>query len=72
MSTTDKELKAFTVSVDADTCTVAINGTRYVYQSYDYSGYKLKGKFDEIAKHSQGKAVQWIKSVAKVVDKYGG
>ena len=50
-------------------CTVAINNTRYVYRC-SMSGYMLKAKVEEIAKHSPGQAIQWIKENAEVIDKY--
>ncbi len=66
-----KEIDAFVVAWSDYDCTICINGTRYVYQSYSYSGYVLKSKFEGMAKHSPGRAIQWIKENARVTAKYG-
>ena len=50
-------------------CTVAINNKRYVYRS-NIPGYKIKEKVEVILKHSPGKAIQWLKGNAEVIDKY--
>lgn len=63
-------LEAIVVAWNSYSCTVAINGTRYVYRSYSIPGFKLKSTFEGIAKHSPGKAVQWIKGNAEMIDKY--
>ena len=50
-------------------CTVAINNKRYVYRS-SIPGYKIKETVEGISKHSPGKAIQWLKENAEVIDKY--
>ena len=50
-------------------CTVAINSKRYVYRS-SMPGYKIKETVEGISKHSAGKAIQWLKENAEVIDKY--
>ena len=50
-------------------CTVAINNKRYVYRS-SMPGYKIKETVEGISKHSPGKAIQWLKENAEVIDKY--
>ena len=51
-------------------CTILINNIKYVYRNYNIPGYKLKYIFEKIAKYSPGKALQWIKENAEVIDKY--
>ena len=50
-------------------CTVAINNKRYVYRS-SIPGYKIKETVEGISRHSPGKAIQWLKENAEVIDKY--
>ena len=50
-------------------CVVVINKTRYVYRS-SIPGYKIKEKVEGILKYSPGKAIQWLKENAEVIDKY--
>ena len=68
MNTKDEPYVAVVAYSNSD-CTVAINNTRYVYRR-SMAGYMLKAKVEEIAKHSPGKAIQWIKENAEVIDKY--
>ena len=57
------------VSYSSSDCVVAINNRRYVYRS-SIPGYKIKEKVEGISKHSPGKAIQWLKENAEVIDKY--
>ena len=57
------------VSYSNSDCVVAINNRRYVYRS-SIPGYKIKEKVEGILKHSSGKAIQWLKENAEVIDKY--
>ena len=68
MNTKDEPYVTVVAYSNSD-CTVAINNTRYVYRS-SLSGYMLKATVEEIAKQSPGKAIQWIKENAEVIDKY--
>lgn len=69
MESTRDEMFAYVVAYSNSDCTVNIDGTRYVYRG-SMSGIKLKETFESIAKYSQGKAVNWIKENATVIDKY--
>ena len=68
MSTKEVPFVAVVAYSNSD-CTVAINNTRYVYRS-SIPGYKIKEKVEGILKHSPGKAIQWLKENAEVIDKY--
>lgn len=57
------------VSYSSSDCVVAIDNKRYVYRS-TIPGYKIKEKVEGILKHSPGKAIQWLKENAEVIDKY--
>lgn len=57
------------VSYSSIDCVVAIDNKRYVYRS-TIPGYKIKEKVEGILKHSPGKAIQWLKENAEVIDKY--
>ncbi len=65
-----EELYTKVVSYSEYDCTILINNKRYVYRNYNIPGYRLKYIFENIAKHSPGKAIQWIKEHAEVIDKY--
>lgn len=43
---------------------LTINGKDYTYTSEQYTPQELKKKFEGIAKHSQGKALAWVKKNA--------
>ena len=68
MSTKEVPFVAVVAYSDSD-CTVAINNKRYVYRS-SIPGYKIKEKVEVISKYSHGKAIQWLKENAEVIDKY--
>ena len=57
------------VAYSSTDCVVAIDNKRYVYRS-TIPGYKIKEKVEGILKHSPGKAIQWLKENAEVIDKY--
>ena len=57
------------VAYSSSDCVVAIDNKRYVYRS-TIPGYKMKEKVEGILKHSPGKAIQWLKENAEVIDKY--
>lgn len=54
---------------DSETCTVVINNEYYVYKGV-MPGFVLAEKVRGIAKHSPGKAIQWIKSNAEMIEHY--
>ena len=68
MSTKEVPFVAVVAYSNSD-CTVAINSKRYVYRS-SIPGYKIKEKVEGILKYSPGKAIQWLKENAEVIDKY--
>ena len=62
-------LNTCVVAWSPDDCTININGTRYIYRG-SRDGKYLADKFREISKHSEGKALAWIKENAILVGKY--
>ena len=68
MSTKEVPFVAVVAYSNSD-CTVAINNKRYVYRS-SIPGYKIKETVEGISKHSPGKAIQWLKENAELIDKY--
>ena len=68
MSTKEVPFVAVVAYSNSD-CTVAINNKRCVYRS-SIPGYKIKETVEGISKHSPGKAIQWLKENAEVIDKY--
>ena len=57
------------VAYSSSDCVVAIDNKRYVYRS-TIPGYKIKEKVEGILKYSPGKAIQWLKENAELIDKY--
>ena len=57
------------VAYNNSECVVTINNKRYVYRS-SMPGYKIKEKVEGILKYSPGKAIQWLKENAEVIDIY--
>lgn len=52
------------VSFSENSCILEIEGKRYEYLSYIYSGKSMADKFNKISKYSLNRAIKWLESVS--------
>ena len=69
MSTKEEVPFVAVVAYSNSDCTVAINNKTYVHRS-SLPGYQINETVEGILKYSPGKAIQWLKENAEVIDKY--